>query len=126
MAPRHARRERPAHRLAGEILGRVDEHDTGAVGEQVVHGRRIGRSTTTGRSRRAFLWYLAYSGKPSITRSHSRGLSSAVAGRARAGNRSAPTCTATSGSATRLRYQSGYLGSPPLDTTTTYSSPSRQ
>ena len=42
----------------------------------------------------------------------------AVAGLARAANVSAPTCTRTSGSATRLRYQFGSCCAPPCEATT--------
>ena len=38
--------------------------------------------------------------------------------RARALNLSAPTCSSTSGFATRFRYHNGCLGAPPLDATT--------
>src|SRR5436305_6858731 len=80
-------------------------------------------STTTGMSRVVLRWYSSYGGQDSVISRQSSGFSSGVAVRARAVKRSPRTWTVTSGSATRFRYHEGCSSAPPLEATTTWSSP---
>src|SRR5690606_16611953 len=82
--------------------------------------QRFGSRTTTGISRSVLRRYSSYVGNTAAMIRHNLSRSSPVAVLARAANRSAFTCTRTSGSTRRVLYQSGWSAAPPLDATTTY------
>ena len=86
-------------------------------------GQSCGVSRTIGITRSVFCAYSSYSGKMRAIWAQ-RGLRSAGdATRARAVNRRVPTCTPTLGSAWRFLNHAGSLSAPPLEATTTESSP---
>src|SRR6266508_4247666 len=86
-------------------------------------GQSCGASRTIGITRSVFCAYSSYSGKMRAIWAQ-RGLRSAEdATRARAVNRRVPTCTPTLGSAWRFLNHAGSSSAPPLEATTTKSSP---
>ena len=73
---------------------------------------------------RSVLWaYSSYNGKMRVIWAQRGRRSDGAATRARAVNRRVPTCTPTLGSARRFLNHSGSSSAPPLEATTTKSSP---
>ncbi len=133
--PRRHRRlpDRPGLQLPdpGRVLqGRRARRDQQAARAQPAHGVAgtqppVRSSTTTGISRVVLRLVVAVVGEDLRHRPPQPRLLVGAGGCARAWKRSPFTCTSTSGSASRFRYQRGCLGAPPRDATTSRRSPSR-
>src|SRR5262249_29234511 len=108
---------RPCSVLQGrpsEYSGAVPAAQPGAAGDRT---QPAGSRTMTGMSRMPLV-FSSYSANPwnrSFCVVQMRSRSSPFASRATASNESVPTSTWTFGFASRLWYQSGFVGEPPLD-----------